>query len=908
MDYFIQNPWALTMLDIIAKSLIITSFTFLMLFFLRNQIAALRHQICAISLLSLPLLLIASIYIPSIPIPILPAPQVQAMTTPFSIDQPMFQTIPSPLEPMRQSQERATIIQQPHQQTQEIRQENVYPLPLLIWISGTIFLLLSFLFHIKQRNQITQQAILISDHTWAHHITHARQILQIKPSAQILKSKDIQIPLTYGWRKPIILLPHNAADWSSEQQRIVLLHEMAHIKRKDQFIQSLCHISLALFWFNPLVWILKRRLQTEQERACDDLVINTGISASDYATQLLNIARNLSSNTPIATVPFARKADLPNRIRLILNTRINRTPSPFFTSLFTSLLLIIPTFAIAPLYTAQQDIHIVNHKDDISNDQQNKKSITHSANHDSSSNPNHLWKSHSNHLNRISSKTLFLTPLSQPINTFNMSSKKLDLTKNNTMFHRNERYVQYQGMINKSGPETSSSKSPSANQTQDPFALNKAVANGDLREVRRLLAAGYNINELGENGPPILLAIQNGHHVIVQELLDHGADLSLQSEKNGETLLMIAVRAGNMDLIRQTLAKGTDVNAISHKGESALHLAAKGNHTEILQLLLDHGANVNIKGYLGTTPLFAAAQAGQSENLKILLQHGADIHIKTLQGNSALSPAIHSKNTEVVKLLLENGIEVNERLESGFYPLYEASNNVEIMELLLDHGADPQMSFGYTTPLQWAITQGNNEAVALLLDKTPQKRGTIYGIVSDRQTGASIDNGGIIIEELGRFATIGKSGIYYLSDLPNGSYTLKTLGIGYGPKTAKSIQLQEGFTTTYHMHLSSDAQDDTAYRLGSFIYRYASNKGHAYVVVQYTTPKTRTLVHGPQYVNQLHQASKEILTNWSASKFESNLNEARQLIKNELNTFIKDPETGQAGVAEVYIGNYGLTH
>ena len=69
------------------------------------------------------------------------------------------------------------------------------------------------------------------------------------------------------------MLPVAAQDWSDEQLRSVLLHELAHIKRRDVLGQLLAQFACALHWFNPLVWFAAWRLHVERERACDDLVL-----------------------------------------------------------------------------------------------------------------------------------------------------------------------------------------------------------------------------------------------------------------------------------------------------------------------------------------------------------------------------------------------------------------------------------------------------------------------------------------------------------------------------------------------------------------------------------------------------------------------------------------------------------
>ncbi len=97
-------------------------------------------------------------------------------------------------------------------------------------------------------------------------------------------------PITWGVFQPVILLPKKSLYWSRERLHAVLLHELAHVRRRDSFTQSVALLICAVYWLNPLVWLAARALRREAEMAADDTVIRSGFRPSTYAGQLLQLS------------------------------------------------------------------------------------------------------------------------------------------------------------------------------------------------------------------------------------------------------------------------------------------------------------------------------------------------------------------------------------------------------------------------------------------------------------------------------------------------------------------------------------------------------------------------------------------------------------------------------------------
>jgi beta-lactamase regulating signal transducer with metallopeptidase domain len=105
-------------------------------------------------------------------------------------------------------------------------------------------------------------------------------------------------------------------------------HEVAHIERCDWLVQVLAEAARTVYWFNPLFWLLCRRLRAESEHACDDVVLNAGINANDYAAHLLELAHTLRTSIPAwsPVLSMAKPPHLERRFVAMLNPSLNRKP------------------------------------------------------------------------------------------------------------------------------------------------------------------------------------------------------------------------------------------------------------------------------------------------------------------------------------------------------------------------------------------------------------------------------------------------------------------------------------------------------------------------------------------------------------------------------------------------------
>src|SRR5262249_37734869 len=161
----------------------------------------------------------------------------------------------------------------------------------------------------------------IEDGEWDELLRDLGTRLGLTQRVALLRSHHALMPMTWGWRRAVILLPADADSWPAARRRDVLIHELAHVQRLDCLTQAIAQLACAVYWFNPLAWIAARRMRIERERACDDMVLLAGSRASDYAEHLLDLARSLRSRHrhSLAALAMARPSHLEGRLLSILD-------------------------------------------------------------------------------------------------------------------------------------------------------------------------------------------------------------------------------------------------------------------------------------------------------------------------------------------------------------------------------------------------------------------------------------------------------------------------------------------------------------------------------------------------------------------------------------------------------------
>ncbi len=181
----------------------------------------------------------------------------------------------------------------------------------VVWAVGMMTVLISVAVGQIRLSRFSRSAQLLRNTDWVVQLDEARETLGLWRAVNLWQSSGSVMPLTWGWWRPV-----------------VLLHELAHVKRWDCPTQIIASLACALYWFNPLVWLAARQMCVERERACDDLVLSGGCRPSDYASHLVEIAGSFRRLPQVAAIAMARPAGLEQRVAAIVDASRERCLRP----------------------------------------------------------------------------------------------------------------------------------------------------------------------------------------------------------------------------------------------------------------------------------------------------------------------------------------------------------------------------------------------------------------------------------------------------------------------------------------------------------------------------------------------------------------------------------------------------
>ena len=187
----------------------------------------------------------------------------------------------------------------------------------LIWAGGMIFFTLRILVDWRGLRQFRAESIPSKDSVIAEVLRECSSQLGLRRRVGIHIHPQTPTPFVAGLFHPVIYLPPHCNRWERDTLRMVLMHELGHVARHDLWTNLAARCACVVYWFNPLVWWLRRRLVTQCEFACDARVIAAGTNPDNYASALCDIAE--SSAFPASAMAMAGRAPLQARIERVVH-------------------------------------------------------------------------------------------------------------------------------------------------------------------------------------------------------------------------------------------------------------------------------------------------------------------------------------------------------------------------------------------------------------------------------------------------------------------------------------------------------------------------------------------------------------------------------------------------------------
>jgi beta-lactamase regulating signal transducer with metallopeptidase domain len=442
-----------------------------------------------------------------------------------------------------------------------------------LYLAPALVLGLGFAVRLARLQQLRARARVLVDGAWLIALAAAQERLRFKHGAALLLvSAELSSPVSWGVLRPVIIVDEATATREAEAEAIIA-HELAHLARWD-WAKLLCGAAAtAVFWFNPLVWMLARRCHDLREEAADDAVLAGPVPAHDYAELLVRCARAERRAVFAANGVSPSRGSIARRVGRVLDPGRRGAPARANWTLGAAAAGLVFAAPFAITFTAPAGVQVTR------------------AQGARASTPPPVVRSAS---------ARAAAPLSSQ-----GAPMRVEAAAAAAAVTAAAPFVQTAG------------PSPVLDE-----ALVKAAGQGDVATVRELLGSGVSPNAaVRGDGSPLIQAARAGRADMVRLLLDRGASIDMAVEGDGNPLIMAAA-GGRSDMVRLLLDAGADVNASTASDETALIQASGRGHDEVVRLLLSRGAEVNAQ--VGPrTALRMARTGGHADVERLLLEAGA---------------------------------------------------------------------------------------------------------------------------------------------------------------------------------------------------------------------------------------------------------------------------------------------
>ena len=194
----------------------------------------------------------------------------------------------------------------------------------IAWTLGVLLMSARFIIQWRTAVGLRTGADLAIDSSWQTLFDQLKEQLGLPASIRLLGSGIIETPMVLGWIRPVVLVPAAAfTTLTTEELKLVLLHELNHIRRMDHLINLLQGTAECVLFFHPVTWWLSNQIRNERELCCDDLTIQTMNQPRIFARALfkLETLRIQRTNSTVNTAVHATGGSLMSRITRMLETQ-----------------------------------------------------------------------------------------------------------------------------------------------------------------------------------------------------------------------------------------------------------------------------------------------------------------------------------------------------------------------------------------------------------------------------------------------------------------------------------------------------------------------------------------------------------------------------------------------------------
>lgn len=550
------------------------------------------------------------------------------------------------------------------------------------WLIGvgvllTVFLVRNRAFYRKLRLSGTKASDTVQD-----LCARLAEELQIRKPITVLDTHSVCSPAVVGLLRPQLLLPEGLASrLSREELTAVLLHELAHVKRGDLWINLLVSLLQIAHWFNPVLWWAFARMHGDRELATDSLALSIASDATreTYGRTLLKLLV-----TPVYTNSLQpslgileNHKQLKSRIEQIARFR----PRAYAWSLLGILLLV----ALGAFALTKSPVWKKKNLKPISLFPDEKNLII-------SDFFNRVEKGDFEVVGDYLDRGLDVNvidgrnALSSAIYAQNLKMVKFLLSKGArandysgwgnavhfACWFGNKRIAdaliaaggQYRPIIYDAGTgdlpalKKLYAEGGMEREKDTLSALNYAAASGhaDVLDWLWKQAEPFGAGEAEKKQKEIFdIAVEWGGLPVIQYLDQHGFDV----KTNGQEALKLATRRNHPEIIKYFFDKGVTLPTEKNKTYGMLRFAASEGYIELVRLLIDHGADVNFTDDSGDSVLIFAAEHGHENICRLLIDHGADIYKVYKNGeNAAWHAALAGVAPDTLELLIKRGVDV----------------------------------------------------------------------------------------------------------------------------------------------------------------------------------------------------------------------------------------------------------